>query len=91
MVMSLVNVILDLKGCAGSSIVRHSSLPLTIILLTKVVALQLGDKHRITTPVNWKKGDDVIVHPGVSNDEAKKLFPDFTIHKVRFRRSLPQR
>ena len=40
-------------------------------------SLQLGDKHRITTPANWKKGDDVIVHPGVSNDEAEKLFPGF--------------
>jgi hypothetical protein len=46
------------------------------------LALQLGDKHRITTPVNWRKGDDVIVHPGVTNEEAKTLFPDFTIHKV---------
>lgn len=48
------------------------------------VALQVGDKHRVTTPVNWHKGDDVIVHPSVSNDEAKTLFPDFTIHKVCF-------
>jgi hypothetical protein len=47
-------------------------------------ALQIGDKHRVTTPVNWKKGEDVIVHPGVTNEEAKTLFPDFTIHKVRF-------
>ena len=47
------------------------------------VALQIGDKYRVTTPVNWKKGDDVIVHPSVSNEEAKTLFPDFTIHKVR--------
>ena len=46
------------------------------------VALQIGDKYRVTTPVNWKKGDDVIVHPSVSNEEAKTLFPDFTIHKV---------
>jgi len=63
-------------------------------------SLQLGDKHRITTPVNWKKGDvsrsgggvlgetdfdalqDVIVHPGVSNEEAKTLFPEFTQHLV---------
>ncbi|KAG1775584.1 1-Cys peroxiredoxin [Suillus placidus] len=37
-------------------------------------ALQLGDKHRITTPVNWNKGEDVIVHPSVANDEAKVLF-----------------
>ena len=40
-------------------------------------SLQLGDKHRITTPANWKKGDDVIVHPGVSNEEANKLFPGY--------------
>ncbi|CAG8456943.1 1648_t:CDS:2 [Paraglomus brasilianum] len=40
-------------------------------------SLQLGDKHRITTPANWRKGDDVIVHPGVSNEEAAKLFPGF--------------
>ena len=45
-------------------------------------ALQIGDKYRVTTPVNWKKGDEVIVHPSVSNEEAKTLFPDFTIHKV---------
>ena len=45
-------------------------------------ALQLGDKYRITTPVNWKKGDDVIVHPSVSNEEAKTLFPEHTVHKV---------
>jgi len=44
-------------------------------------SLQLGDKHRITTPVNWKKGDDVIVHPSVSNEEAKTLFPEHTVHK----------
>jgi hypothetical protein len=52
-------------------------------MLTIFAALQIGDKHRVTTPVNWKKGDDVIVHPSVSNGEAKVLFPDFTIHKVR--------
>ncbi|RIA97228.1 thioredoxin-like protein [Glomus cerebriforme] len=40
-------------------------------------SLQLGDKHRITTPANWNKGDEVIVHPGVSNEEAEKLFPGF--------------
>lgn len=45
-------------------------------------ALQIGDKYRVTTPVNWNKGDDVIVHPSVSNEEAKTLFPEFKIHKV---------
>jgi len=44
-------------------------------------SLQLGDKHRITTPANWKKGDDVIVHPGVTNEQAEVLFPGFTTVK----------
>jgi glutaredoxin/glutathione-dependent peroxiredoxin len=46
-----------------------------------VDSLQTGDKHRITTPINWVPGDDVIVHPSVKNDEAKTLFPDFKIIK----------
>ena len=46
------------------------------------IALQIGDKYRVTTPVNWNKGDDVIVHPSVSNEEAKTLFPQHTVHKV---------
>jgi len=52
-------------------------------ILRVIDSIQIGDKHRVTTPVNWKKGDDVIVHPGVSNDEAKTLFPNFKTLKVR--------
>ncbi|ORZ03050.1 thioredoxin-like protein [Syncephalastrum racemosum] len=44
-------------------------------ILRVIDSLQLGDQHRITTPGNWKKGDDVIVHPSVSTEEAQKLFP----------------
>ncbi|KAG6918926.1 hypothetical protein DXG01_010581 [Tephrocybe rancida] len=50
-------------------------------IIRVIDSLQIGDKHRVTTPVNWKKGEDVIVHPSVSNEEAKTLFPEFTIHK----------
>ncbi|KAG5343052.1 hypothetical protein C0989_000042 [Termitomyces sp. Mn162] len=50
-------------------------------IIRVIDSLQIGDKHRVTTPVNWKKGDDVIVHPSVTNEEAKTLFPEFTIHK----------
>ncbi|KAH8152638.1 uncharacterized protein LAJ45_03479 [Morchella importuna] len=50
-------------------------------VLRIVDSLQTGDKHRITTPINWVPGDDVIVHPGVSNELAKELFPDFRIVK----------
>ncbi len=36
---------------------------------------QLTAKHKVATPVNWKRGDDVIIVPAVSDDEAKKKFP----------------
>ncbi|RYP57151.1 hypothetical protein DL769_009652 [Monosporascus sp. CRB-8-3] len=44
-------------------------------------SLQTGDKHRVTTPINWVPGADVIVAPSVKNEEAKVLFPDFRIVK----------
>jgi len=46
-------------------------------VLRVVDSLQTGDKHRITTPIDWIPGQDVIVHPSVSNEEAKTLFPKF--------------
>ncbi|KAK7961712.1 mitochondrial peroxiredoxin PRX1 [Apiospora aurea] len=49
----------------------------TAEVLRVVDSLQTGDKHKITTPINWVPGDDVIVHPTVKNEEAKELFPDF--------------
>ncbi|KAF9247211.1 1-Cys peroxiredoxin [Melanogaster broomeanus] len=58
-------------------------------ILRVVDSLQLGDKYRVTTPVNWRKGDDVIVHPSVNNDEAKTLFPEVTFHKQPYLRTTP--
>ena len=37
---------------------------------------QLTAKHQVATPVNWKHGDDVIIVPAVSDEEAKKRYPD---------------
>lgn len=37
---------------------------------------QLATKHKVATPVNWQPGDDVIIPPSVSEEEAKKKFPD---------------
>ena len=38
-------------------------------------SMQLTAKHKVATPVNWKPGDDVIILPAVSDDEAKKKYP----------------
>jgi alkyl hydroperoxide reductase subunit AhpC len=37
---------------------------------------QMTAKHKVATPVNWKHGDDVIIVPAVSDDEAKKKYPE---------------
>jgi len=38
-------------------------------------SMQLTAKHKVATPVNWKQGDDVIILPAVSDDEAKQKYP----------------
>ena len=37
---------------------------------------QLTARHKVATPVNWKQGEDVIIVPAVSDDEAKEKYPD---------------
>ena len=44
-------------------------------ILRVLDSMQLTAKHKVATPVNWKKGDDVIIVPSVPDDEARKLFP----------------
>jgi alkyl hydroperoxide reductase subunit AhpC len=39
-------------------------------------SMQLTAKHKVATPVNWKQGDDVIILPSVSEDEAKQTYPE---------------
>jgi thioredoxin-dependent peroxiredoxin len=39
-------------------------------------SIQLTASHKVATPVNWKPGEDVIIVPAVSDDEAKKKYPD---------------
>ena len=38
-------------------------------------SIQLTAKHTVATPVNWKPGDDVIIPPSVSDEDAKKKYP----------------
>jgi len=46
-------------------------------VLRVIDSLQLTAKHRVSTPANWKQGDDVIIAGSVSDDEAKQLFPGY--------------
>jgi thioredoxin-dependent peroxiredoxin len=39
-------------------------------------SMQLTAKHKVATPVNWKQGDDVIIAGSVSDEDAKKVYPD---------------
>jgi alkyl hydroperoxide reductase subunit AhpC len=45
-------------------------------VLRVVDSMQLTAKHKVATPVNWKQGDDVIILPAVSDEEAKQKYPD---------------
>lgn len=45
-------------------------------VLRVVDSMQLTAKHAVATPVNWRDGDDVIIVPSVSNEEATAKYPD---------------
>lgn len=44
-------------------------------VLRAVDSLQLTAQHSVATPVNWRKGEDVIILPSISDEDAKKKFP----------------
>jgi alkyl hydroperoxide reductase subunit AhpC len=45
-------------------------------VLRALDSLQLTARHNVATPVNWKPGDDVIIPTSVSDEDAKKKFPE---------------
>ncbi len=45
-------------------------------VLRVIDSLQLTAKHKVATPVNWKQGEDVIIAGSVSDEEARKVYPD---------------
>jgi alkyl hydroperoxide reductase subunit AhpC len=45
-------------------------------ILRVVDSLQLTDNYKVATPVNWEDGDDVIIVPSLSDEDAKTRFPE---------------
>ncbi|MCH8022035.1 peroxiredoxin [candidate division KSB1 bacterium] len=45
-------------------------------ILRVLDSMQLTVEHKVATPANWKNGEDVIIVPTVSDDDAKEMFPD---------------
>lgn len=45
-------------------------------ILRVIDSMQLTAKHKVATPANWKQGEDVIIVPSVSNEDAAKVYPD---------------
>jgi thioredoxin-dependent peroxiredoxin len=45
-------------------------------VLRALDSMQLTAKHKVATPVNWKDGEDVIILPSVTEEEAKQKYPD---------------
>jgi alkyl hydroperoxide reductase subunit AhpC len=50
-------------------------------ILRVIDSMQLTARHRVATPADWRQGQDVIITPAVSNEEAATLFPGFKTHK----------
>jgi alkyl hydroperoxide reductase subunit AhpC len=59
-------------------------------VLRVIDSLQLTANHKVSTPVNWKQGDDVIIAGSVSNDEAKEIWPDGWQEPKPYIRVVPQ-
>ncbi len=59
-------------------------------ILRVVDSMQLTAKHKVATPVNWKSGEDVIIVPAVSDDEARQKYPDGWKSPKPYMRIVPQ-
>ena len=59
-------------------------------ILRVIDSLQLTAKHRVATPSDWKQGEDVIIAGSVTNDEAKKIWPQGWKEPKPYIRIVPQ-
>jgi thioredoxin-dependent peroxiredoxin len=59
-------------------------------ILRVIDSLQLTANHRVATPANWRPGEDVIIAGSVTNDEARKIYPDGWREPKPYMRIVPQ-
>lgn len=59
-------------------------------VLRVIDSMQLTAKHQVATPVDWKQGEDVIIAPSVSEEEAKKKYPQGWKSPTPYIRIVPQ-
>ena len=60
-----------------AALAQHRAMRATVDEVLRVLdSMQMTARHRVATPANWKQGDDVIIAGSVTDEEAKKLFPD---------------
>jgi len=59
-------------------------------VLRVIDSAQLTAKHKVATPVNWKQGEDVIIVPAVSDDEARQKYPGGWKSPKPYMRIVPQ-
>ena len=53
-------------------------------------SLQLTDHHQVATPVNWQQGDDCVVVPSISTEDARAKFPKGVTEVKPYLRMTPQ-
>ena len=59
-------------------------------ILRVIDSMQLTDQYKVATPVNWKDGEDVIIAPAISDEDAKTKFPKGFETKKPYLRVTPQ-
>jgi alkyl hydroperoxide reductase subunit AhpC len=59
-------------------------------ILRVIDSLQLTAKNKVSTPANWKPGEDVIIAGSVSNEEAKQIYPNGWKEPKPYIRIVPQ-
>jgi alkyl hydroperoxide reductase subunit AhpC len=68
--------IVDPKGIVRLTLTYPASAGRNFDEILRVIdSLQLTDSEKVATPVNWRQGDEVVILPAVTNEEADKLFP----------------